>query len=160
HVVTTCDDALVLPICNGADDGTLRQALHCALDGDTVELSQLQCSTISLAAPLVVGTINLTMNGPGTGLTIDACYQFRTLVHNGQPGQTLTIQDLSITGGIYANTDTYGGGGGCIYSSGNVYLNRVNVHDCNASATQIVASGGAIFARGVAELVGSSVTDG
>ena len=78
HIVNTCDDALVLPVCNGIDDGTLRQAFACAQNGDTVDLTNLQCSTITLSAPLTSGPVGLTVNGPGPeSLTISAGNQFR-----------------------------------------------------------------------------------
>lgn len=158
HVVNTCADALVLPVCNGSDDGTLRQALFCAADGDTVDLSQLQCSTITLAAPLIVGTISVDMEGPGTQLTIDAHGQFRAIVHNGRPGDQLAIGGMTIANGRYVDPYSYGNGGGCIYSSGDLQLFGVDVHACYASASKTVATGGAIFAKGTATIVASRVT--
>ena len=73
HVVTTCDDALVLPDCNAADDGTLRHAFACVQNGDSIDLTNLQCSTITLSAPLTSGPVGFTINGPGPdSLTISA----------------------------------------------------------------------------------------
>ena len=158
HIVNTCADPPGAVLC-GADDGTLRQAVACALDGDVVDASQLQCSTITLSSPLIVPKLGLTIAGPGRkSLTIDAGDQFRTVIHNGNPGDTLTMRDLSIAHGHFTNTYTYGGGGGCIFSSGNVYLESVDVHDCYLAATQIVASGAGIFANGDVKLVASAVT--
>src|SRR5215475_11080472 len=51
HIVTRCDDIPVVPDCNSPDDGTLRQAFSCAQDGDKIDLTQLQCSAITLGAP-------------------------------------------------------------------------------------------------------------
>ena len=158
HVVTTCDDAQVQPACGSGDDGTLRQALFCAQDQDTVDLSQLQCSTITLAAPLLVGPISVSLIGPEPQLTIDAGNQFRAIVHKGRPVDQLAIQGLSIANGRYVDTYTAGNGGGCIYSSGDVQLFGVDVHSCYASATNAIATGGAILARGKVSMLASTVT--
>jgi hypothetical protein len=159
HYVTSCSDAAVLPDCTTPDDGTLRKALACALDGDAIEMGDLQCGTIALAAPLVVGTISLNVGGPGADrLTLDAGNSFRALVHNGRPGDTLRISGVSIANGRYVNPYAYGGGGGCIYSSGNVYLTGVDIDHCYAGAASTIASGGAVFAKGTATLLISRVT--
>ena len=159
HVVTTCNDALFLPVCKGSDDGTLRQAFACAQDGDNIDLTQLQCSTITLAAPLTSGPVGLSLTGPGDGLvTISAGNQFRALVHNGRPGDKLSISGLVIRNGSYDNPYTYLGGGGCIFSSGNIDLLGSEVTACYTSATKTLATGGAIFAKGTVTLLASSVT--
>ena len=159
HVVTTCDDPLVLPVCNGVDDGTARQAIGCALDGDSVDLSQLQCSTITLSAPLIAGPVGLTVFGPGPDkLTISAGGNFRVLVHNGRPGDTMYVSGVTLRNGRYENPYTYGGGGGCLFSSGNVFVSNTLVTSCYASATGTVATGGAIFAKGTATLIASVVS--
>ena len=159
HIVNTCDDALVLPVCNGPDDGTLRQAFACAQNGDTVDLTNLQCSTITLSAPLTSGPVGFTVNGPGSeSLTISAGNQFRALVHNGRPGDTLYLSGVTIRNGSYDNPYNYIEGGGCIFSSGNVYLISSNVTSCYTSAASAVATGGAIFAKGAVTLLGSAVT--
>jgi hypothetical protein len=159
HIVTTCDDAPALPVCNGVDDGTLRQALGCAQDGDSVDLTQLTCSTITLSAPLTTGPVGLTLVGRGPQyLTISAGNQFRALVHNGRPDDTIGILGVAIRNGSYDNPYAYLAGGGCIFSSGNVGLFYSDVASCYTSAANTVATGGAIFAKGKVRLVASSVT--
>jgi len=158
HVVTSCADAAILPVC-GPDDGTLRQAFNCAQDRDTVDLSQLQCSTITLAAPLTSGPVSLFLSGPGAeSLKIEAGGAFRALVHNGRPGDTLYVENVTIANGHYENPYTYGGGGGCIFSSGNVYLGASIVTGCYASSVTTLATGGGIFAKGSVTLLASLVT--
>ena len=72
HVVTTCDDPLPVPLtCAESTDGTLRQGFLCAQNGDTIDLTQLVCSTITLSAPLVAGPGTLTLSGPGAGQADD-----------------------------------------------------------------------------------------
>lgn len=160
HVVSTCDDPPVLPVCNGVDDGTARQALACALDGDLVDMSALTCSTITLSAPLIVGTVGITLHGPGADkLAIDGGNQFRVLVHNGRPGDTLYVDGVTLRDGRYENPYTSGGeGGGCVFSSGNLYLTGSEVSGCYTKAAGTVASGGAIFAKGTATLLLSTVS--
>jgi hypothetical protein len=158
HVVTTCDDTPALPVCNG-DDGTLRQALWCAGDGDVVDLTQVQCSKITLAAPLIVGTLSLIIDGPDDHrFTIDAGNAMRAIVHNGRPEDTLSIDDVAIINGRYENPYTSGGGGACIYSSGNLYLTDSEVSNCYLVSSTAVAKGGAIFAKGNVALGLSTVS--
>jgi len=159
RVVTTCADSIALPDCSTADDVTLRKALFCAQNKDTVDLTQLQCSTITLAESLVAGTISVTVNGPGRDkLTIDAGYHSRAFIHNGVNANTLTINKLTIVNGHYDNPYNYSNGGGCIYSSASVALNAVTVASCYTSAVYRPANGGAIFARSLVTLTDSTVT--
>jgi len=159
RVVQTCADSLVVPSC-ATSDGTLRQALSCAQDNDTIDLTQLQCSTITLTAPLTTGPVSLTLNGPGKDkLSIAAGGPFRTLVHNGLPTSTMTISGLTLANGHHENPYSYGGGGGCIYSSGNLALSASTVTACFTSATRFYATGGAIFAKGTASLDRTEVSN-
>jgi hypothetical protein len=158
RVVTTCADSLVLPDCSTGDDITLRKALFCALNKDTVDLTHLTCSKISLAGSLIAGTITVTVNGPGRDkLTIDAGGQSRAFIHNGVYSNTLYLNKLTISNGSYVNPYAYSNGGGCIYSSANLSLNAVTVSSCYTSATLTAATGGAIFARTAAFLTDSIV---
>jgi len=160
HVITTCDDSGIAPLCNGQDDGTLRKAFTCANDGDTIDLSQLLCSKVALGAALVSQPGSLTLVGPANGtLTLDGGGQSRVLVHNGGAGDTLTINHLTVANGHYEKPDAIGGGtGGCIYSSGNVALNFSTVTSCYASAGNTDATGGAMYARHAVDLYRSLVS--
>jgi hypothetical protein len=161
HPVTTCADAPVLPVCNGIEDGTLRKAYSCAQDNDVVDLSALQCSKITLSAPLTGAPSHISLYGPGKDkLTIDGAGKFRVLVHSGTTSGRLRVKDLTLTNGVYVNTYSpgFGSGGGCIYSSANVELTRSTVSYCSASATHNIAKGGAIHAMGAVSLVDSTVT--
>jgi hypothetical protein len=174
HFVTTCDDPPVVPTCDGQEDGTLRKAFSCALNNDTIDLTQLQCSKITLSAPLVSGPVALTLNGPGQEkLTIDAAGTFRALVHkpplyhNGASLSGLYINNLTITNGRYDNPKNSVGSatggsaqGGCIYSTGSVFMISSTVSSCRTSSTvrYSYARGGAIFALGSVGLDHSTVT--
>ena len=159
HIVTQCADSPAVPVCNGIDDGSLRQAFGCAQQDDVVDLTQLQCSKITLGAPLTSGPVSVTLAGPGReNLTIEAGGEFRTIVHNGLPGNRLYVENLTISGGTYINPYTYGGGGGCIYSSGSMTLFNSSVSSCYTAAALTRATGGAIFAKGDVVLIDSAVS--
>jgi len=145
-VVTSCAD----------DDGfdTLRHAVLVANTGDTVNLSALPCSTITLqSGAIAVGLTDLTIVGPGPGkLTIDGANADRVFNHAGLG--TLTLTDLTVTHGTWAADKAYGG---CIYSKGSVSLNRTVVTACTALG-QTVAAGGGIIALNVLSTQASAIT--
>ncbi|MGH8173025.1 MAG: hypothetical protein ACREPX_07740, partial [Rhodanobacteraceae bacterium] len=96
--VTTCDDG---------GPGSLREVYFNAVDGDTIDLTQLACSTITLttgnALTNSLSAHNLTLIGPGPdGLTIDGALANRVLVHNGR--EDLHLIGLSIVNGSYSGT--------------------------------------------------------
>lgn len=92
HVVTSCSEPLVEPSCQQPDDGTLRHAFFCAGNTDTIDLTGLQCSVITLDRALTDGAPYLTLKGPGKDLLrIDGAGKGRVLVHNGSG--VLTIAD-------------------------------------------------------------------
>ena len=157
HVVDTCSDAGAPAVCDGIDDGTLRKAFSCAQSGDTIDLTQLQCSKITLGAPLVTNAASLTLAGPGQDkLTIDGGGQSRIFAQYGtSPYDALYINHLTIANG-YFNNSSFNGGGGCIYSTAYVLLNFSTVTSCYETS-QAFATGGAIYARGVG-LYRSTVT--
>jgi hypothetical protein len=96
HVVDTCNDASAPFVCDGTDDGTLRKAFACAQFGDTIDLTQLQCSKITLATPLTSDAAAVILAGPGQQkLTIDGGGQSRIFVHHGSPDESLASLDSS-----------------------------------------------------------------
>jgi hypothetical protein len=147
HVVENCNDS-------GA--GSLRAAYGSALDSETVDLSQLTCSTITLASGPIVSapaTGYVTLQGPqGSQLTIDGNHLDRVIVHN---GTRVAVHDLRVVGGVTHSAN----GGGCIYSSGDVALLQSTVTDCEASTSGLTkAIGGGVRAVRAAVLRRSRVT--
>lgn len=136
----------VLPVTSCADDGgsgTLRRVVLTASSGDTVDLSALTCSTITLVSGAVnVDIDDLTILGPGANkLAIDANENGRVFHHGGTG--TLYIQDITLTRGSYTLlTGPYGGG--CIYSKGSVSLEGAVVSSCTGAGADVLA-GGAIL---------------
>jgi hypothetical protein len=162
HVVTTCDDPDVSPLCDGKDDGTLRKAFTCAGNLDTIDLSKLTCSKITLSETLVAREVTLGLVGPGQEkLTIDAGGNRRAIAHYTQAHHGLYISDLTIANGRYAILPgvlsdglAYGG---CIFSTGYVNLTSSTVTSCSTSSA-IRTAGGAIFSTQRVSLYRSAVT--
>lgn len=151
RVVTNCSDS-------GA--GSLRDAIAASADQDTVDLTQLACSTISLATgQLEVGVDHLFVKGPGAGrLTIEMSaggggkYDRRVFNHTG--AGTLQIQGVTIAGGVAAGSASApDAAGGCIQSAGKVFLGSafgdkygVAVRGCRVVAQNGAGRGGGIKA--------------
>ena len=172
--------ASILPVGNCADDGSvgsLRSVVATATTGDTVDLSQLDCGTITLLTGEVdVQVDDLTVNGPGRDvLTIDGNENGRVFRHYG--AGTLTISGLTIAHGV-ANSDLEANPfrnsyGGCILSDhgteegaspyGSVALIDSTVTHCSViagtSAVPGRARGGGISAAGMVTVQGSALND-
>jgi hypothetical protein len=147
--VTNCDDS---------GPGSLREAYFNAVDGTTIDLTQLTCSTISLTTGALTNppsAASVQLEGPGKyALTIDAGHNGRVLVHNG--ADTLSITGLTITNGSYSGIY----GGGCIYSYGNVNVIYSLVSQCSMSSSGTAkAYGGAIYAKGDVGIGASVIKD-
>ena len=142
--------AQTLAVTSCADDngsGTLRAMVAAAGDGDTVDLTSLPCSSITLsqgAVPVLLD--NLTLSGPGAGkLVIDGAHADRIFVHPGYG--RLRLQGLTISGGASRVTDNHITGGACVASAGYVVLDRSTVTGCYASGEGVY--GGGVFAYGL-----------
>lgn len=153
--------------CNDAGPGSLRAVVAAAatLSGDTVDMSGLKCSAISLlTGAILVNQSSLTLQGPGAGaLNVynqHAKYSGGKIdrVINHQNTGTLTISGLTIAAGVFIGTNSTTASrpalGGCIYSQGNVTLSHSVVTACEAGYDYHYAysngngSGGGIFALG------------
>jgi hypothetical protein len=139
-----------LEVSNCDDDGpgSLRAAVAAAASGDTISLTGLGCSTITLTTGhIAVAEDDLAIEGPGAGsLTIDASYASGILRHAG--AGTLSISGLTLANGTYT-TDTAVSLGGCLYSAANLEVIDSIVTTCTAHGTGgNDAKGGAIYAGG------------
>jgi hypothetical protein len=141
--VTSCSDDL-------ADPGTLRNVLASAAEGDTVDLSALTCSTITLVnGPLDTSALgahqlyDVTLQGPGRdALTIDGGGQSQVLVIGGFSSAkgTFTANDLTIANGTYD-----GSLAACVEGFGGAFaMNRVSVTNCHTSGHYALLFGGAV----------------
>lgn len=146
-VVTHCDDS---------GPGSLREAYFNAVDGDTIDLSQLACSRITLTTGALTAAANdVTLNGPGADrLAIDGSSAGRVLVHTGDG--KLEISGLTITNGKYRDGPY---GGGCIYAQHNLVLIDSVLSSCMVNVTgDNTAFGGGAYVGGGAFLTNSVVT--
>ena len=151
--VTNCDDS-------GA--GSLRDAYSHAADNDVIDLTALDCSTITLTTGALTHSEfakHLTLRGPGRDrLTIDGSHLDRVLVHNAF-GQ-IRLFDLSIANGRYVGSG-YGarGVGGCVMTYEDIYLRNVDMSGCSVFvADDGSARGGAIYGGGVVMTIDSTIT--
>lgn len=154
--VTNCDD-------NGP--GSLRDALqNVAADGDTIDLTNLSCSVISLSTgSILFFQNNITLQGPGSFSLFltgsGGATRYAPLLHDGTG--TLQINDMTVEDGAKYFTDAQitNARGGCIFSAGFVSLSHSEVKYCSAQNTGSTygAQGGAIYAASGVELYYSSI---
>jgi hypothetical protein len=150
---------LAVENCNDSGSGSLRAAIGIAVSGDTIDMTGLRCSTISLTTgALDVTQASLTFAGPGRNkLAIDGNNSAAIFYGSGDSGGTLQLSGLSIVNG---NLALHGGDalGACIHASGSVYLDHVDVSRCKASSDNGSALGGAIWAEESIRLDSSHVS--
>ena len=140
--------------CNDSGSGSLRNAIAAAAEGDTIDMSQLSCSTITLTSgALPIHANDLTIVGRGQqSLTVDAGRRSGIFEHYGNG--TLAISDLALANGYY-------GLGGCVSSVGSVSLMRVTVTGCTATGYAGTHSsiGGGVLAIGNVTLTSSVISN-
>jgi len=129
--VTSTDDS-------GLFNGTLRQALAAALDGDTIDFNLTYPATILLSTNLVVSS-NVTISGPGpNNLVVDGNVNGRVFFIS--VGKTVTISGLTISNGVASGSfpDSEGGG---IYNQ----HATLTVSNCMLIGNSASGNGGGIF---------------
>jgi hypothetical protein len=153
-------NSIVVQNCNDSGSGSLRDAVDNANSGDTIDLTQLSCSTITLTTgSLVLTQEQITLQGRGSKyLSIDGNDTYPPLLHSGTGA--LYINDLTIEHGMkyFTGAQTSDADGGCIYSHGAVFVTSSVVEYCTAKNTGTYgAKGGAVFGYGGVSLSNSSV---
>jgi hypothetical protein len=142
--------------CNNSGSGSLRAAAALALSGDTIDLSRLSCTRITLASEVLLPQSDIRLLGRDRlALTLHGDHVTRVLHHTGSG--TLSVERLSVSYGVVTGERV---SGGCIESTGNVTLRQSRAHHCLADANTgavPVALGGAIHATGFVLLDRSSV---
>jgi hypothetical protein len=148
-VVTNCDDS---------GPGSLRDVAGTALDGETVDLTQLSCSVISLTTgAILLGSQDLTLLGPGAhGLLLQGATPGAGVIYD-LGGGTLTIRGIDVAGGHKYRSD-HAASGGCIHATGNLDISDAHVFDCAVHTVADEASGGALYASGFITMA-STVVD-
>jgi predicted outer membrane repeat protein len=156
-------NSIVVQNCNDSGNGSLRDALLNAGNGDTIDLTQLSCSTITLTTGSILFTqTSVTLQGPGSKyLRISGNDQFVPLEHDGLG--TLYLNGLTVEHGMKYFTDAQvdDARGGCIFSGGSVYLSDSVVTYCTAKNTSTThgVRGGAIYAQAGVTVSNSVVTN-
>lgn len=138
--------------CDDSGAGSLRQAMVDAVDGDTIDLTGLECGTILLTSGSLVSHGGLELLGPGRDqLTIDG--NANGLVLNHEAG-VLEISGLTLTNGRTTN-----GFGGCVSVYGGLSLVDSRVTGCVAGdGTNQRAYGAGLDVYGSLYLVNSIVS--
>jgi len=121
--------------CNDSGSGSLRDTIAHAQSGDTVSLTALTCSTISLiTGQLNVSQKDLSLLGPGAkALTIAGAQHSYASVLNHLGTGTLRIEALRITDNwsrVLGTSSTHR----CVNASSTLYLNRATVTACSGGA--------------------------
>ena len=150
--VTSCADS-------GA--GTLRQSVTpaAANNGDTIDITA--CSVISLTTgEIAITQPNLTLHGAPSGVTVKYTGAGHGRIFNHSGLGTLRLENVTVgLGYVYAQA---GGNvsGGCINSSGSVYLANSAAIDCKARTTGQFdhANGGGIYAADKLDLRNSVIS--
>lgn len=152
--------------CNDSGAGSLRDALQNALDGDTVDMTGLSCSVISLTTgSILFGQNSITLQGPGASNLFlsggSGPNRVTPLLHDGTG--TLTINDMTVEDGAkyFSDAQFTSARGGCILSTGFVSLNDSEVKYCTAQNTGSTygARGGAVYAMAGVSLSNTSILD-
>ncbi|HET8897347.1 MAG TPA: IPTL-CTERM sorting domain-containing protein [Rhodanobacteraceae bacterium] len=148
--------AAVLPVsnCNDNGAGSLRDVIAGAATGDTIDLTALTCSTITLTSGTVsIPQDDLTITGPGAAnLTLHGNDTDTVLFATG--AGTLTVSDVTISHGYY-----YAAIGAGVWSAnGNVVLNNTVLSDNATGGGRYYPAGGAAVATGYGDITLSNST--
>lgn len=150
-----------IPVTSCADDGspgTLRAAAASAGDGDTIDMTQLTCSTITVqGGPIELYQMQVTLAGPGQdALTIDGGGATSILFFYGLYGNSrLTLQDLTLANGA----DTSRGGSSCIDSfGGSLVLERTTIRNCQTYSQDRYAGSPAFWVNSLT-MIDSTLAD-
>ncbi len=150
--------AIVVQNCDDSGSGSLRDALATATSGDTIDLTQLSCSQITLTTgSLAITQPDITLQGPGAAdLSISGNDIYSPLRQNVQG--SLYVNDLTIEHGL-EDGGTGDGKGGCIYGDQVVLTNSVVQYCVVTTDGSSGARGGGVYAFSGANLTNSSVID-
>ncbi|MCC6595333.1 MAG: hypothetical protein IT477_02355 [Rhodanobacteraceae bacterium] len=152
HSATLPEGGAILPVTHCADDGSsgsLREVVATAASGDTVDLSALTCSSITLTQGAISTNLDsLTLRGPDSPLVIDGSGNASVLAHYG--AGILRIERLTLANGYYV------GGGGCVFSQANLTLVASTVRDCRGNESY--SSGAGVLVLGDLTLESSTLS--
>jgi hypothetical protein len=130
--VTSTADPASGASCPSASNCTLREAINDAVDGDTISVP---AGHITLAQGVLQVNASITIEGAGASTTtIDANNASRVITviqpDFSESHATLTLKDLTVTGGSVTKASVAGNGGGAgiqVNSDGGLHLDGVTV---------------------------------
>ena len=139
-------------ICAESGPGSLRDALANAVDGDTIDLTDLKNCTITLESGALATSAAVTIQGPGEAdLVIDGAGADRVLY---SLGASLEISGMTLANGYAPDS------GGCLAASGDVTLDHTTVTRCRAgSRNGQFAYGGGVAVTGDLTVQSSTITE-
>ena len=140
---------LVVGNCEDSGAGSLRDAVDHAVDGDTIDLTQLSCSSISLTTgAILIGVEGLTLQGPGHhALMLHGSGDSGASLLYDLGGGLLTVDGIDLSFGAKYRSDN-AAHGGCIYTNGDLQVTDAHIYACTVHANTYPASGGALHAYG------------
>ena len=135
--------------CSDSGTGSLRDAVDHAGDGDTIDLTQLSCSVISLSTgAILIGVSDLTLQGPGNHqLMIQGSGGSGDGLLYDLGGGELTVDGIDFSFGDKYRSDQ-AAHGGCIYTNGDLTVRDAHIYACGVHANTYPAAGGALYAQG------------
>lgn len=149
----------IIENCNDSGPGSLREVIDTqAGSGDTIDLSQLTCSAITLETGAIrVSQEELFLVGPSAEqLAIDGKDQSPVFRHEG--ASSFLINALTVRNGRNEPAEGHVRGG-CIASNGTVFLMNAAVRDCTARVDgDRNAMGGGVYAAAGVYLDNTSIT--
>jgi len=150
--VTRSATRIDVSICAESGPGSLRDALASAVDGDTIDLTDLRNCTITLESGALTTSAAVTILGPGEAdLIIDGASSDRVLYGL---GAYLAISGMTLENGYAPDS------GGCLAASGNVTLDHTTVTRCRAgSGNGQHAYGGGVAVTGDLTVQSSTITE-
>lgn len=146
--------SLVVQNCADSGAGSLRETVAGAVTGDSIDLSGLDCDTITLtggAIAVPVGVGDIAIVGPGSdALTISGNNASRVIEYPGL--ETLSLSGVALIDGVGADH------GGCLLTVGHAVLDDVLISGCVAGADDVdAARGGGAAIGGDATVTGSVI---
>lgn len=160
---------VVVMNCNDSGSGSLRESVFNIAPHSVVDLSQLQCSDITLrSGEIAVTADDVTIKGPGAGpsathhLTIHggASYGYRNRIFEAGMGK-FTVTGLILTD-AYAFPTGVNAHGGCISSGGELVIDDSVVTGCQINApygSGAVPFGGGVFASDKLSITNSTISN-
>ena len=150
---------LVVGNCDDSGPGSLRDAAENAADGDTIDLTQLSCSTISLSTgAILIGAADLELQGPGAHqLMIQGSGGSGDGLLYDLGGGTLKVYGIDLSFGDKYRSDNTAHGG-CIYTNGNLTIDDSRIYACTVHANTYTASGGALYAYGFVTVTNTDIS--